>query len=388
MHQKEECILELKAFHDDLERHLRLYDSSLDESFPDYPIRNRQALDTQRQDLTRQMYLVDAVLRRFAKVQRFELRGHAFDIFHEAVGNSLAEVKGYALEQAIAQTGGVLALIETFSDSEWAARTDAPRGESRASSGPVSGRPRQQPSTELDDRLPLLRQGVFDRDLDALIMDAHKREEPISLVIIDLDHFKAINDRWGHPRGDDVLLHVSTLISKQVRGKGKAYHYGGDEITLLLPNYSAMEAVALAEEIRKQLEAAEMTEDRLKITASFGIAIAPQHGEAAQDLLKLADSALYEAKDLGRNCVRVSGEPRPTVASPREVPRRLPDLGALTETQAQAIRVQYFQQGIAPCPRDTTPMQAKQSWQKGRKTPDLFVQCPVCGLAEIIEGAE
>jgi diguanylate cyclase (GGDEF)-like protein len=163
--------------------------------------------------------------------------------------------------------------------------------------------------SDLDDRLPLLRRRVFDRDLAAMARTS-QAEAPLALVMIDIDFFKRVNDEHGHPAGDDVLRVVAVRIHQAVGGKGRAYRYGGEEIALLLPNYSAAEAAALGERIRRHIEASPIGGHRLTITASLGVACLPDHAADAATLLESADAALYEAKTLGRNRLRVSGDPK------------------------------------------------------------------------------
>jgi diguanylate cyclase (GGDEF)-like protein len=161
---------------------------------------------------------------------------------------------------------------------------------------------------DLDDRLPLNRRGAFDRDLPEMVEAAEKAEELLSLVMIDIDHFKAVNDQHGHPVGDEVLVEVADLVVCRASRKGKAYRYGGEEFALLLPTYSAEEAVGLAERIRKDISADVLSSKRLSITASFGVACLPVQASDAKNLLELADAALYRAKHGGRNQVQ-SAEP-------------------------------------------------------------------------------
>ncbi len=162
---------------------------------------------------------------------------------------------------------------------------------------------------ELDDRLPLNRAATFDRDLVEMTKAVRRADEPLSLVMIDLDHFKTVNDEHGHPVGDEVLVAVSEVVTKRLGRKGKAYRYGGEEFALLLPSYSAEEAFGLAERIRKDIRAAVVSSKGLRVTASFGVACLPDDASNPKGLLEKADAALYEAKNLGRNRVRVSGNP-------------------------------------------------------------------------------
>jgi diguanylate cyclase (GGDEF)-like protein len=176
-------------------------------------------------------------------------------------------------------------------------------------------KPYEPPQVELDDLLPLNRRGTFDEDLVEMVKTAKSTGEPLSLVMLDIDHFKGVNDRYGHPVGDEVLIAVAELAIKSLANKGKAYRYGGEEFALLLPNLSVEEAVGLAERIRKDIEKTTVSSKSLKVTVSFGIASVPDHAKNSKTLLERADAALYEAKNMGRNRVRFDGEPKPDKAS-------------------------------------------------------------------------
>ena len=245
---------------------------------------------------------------------------------------------------------------------------------------------KQTSPEERDDLIPLYRRRVFDRDLVAMVNEAARAREPLTLVMIDLDRFKQVNDEHGHRVGDEVLLATSELVNRRVRGKGKAYRYGGEEIALLLPNYSVDEAVVLAEMLRKDLEGTPLSSRRLTITASFGLACVPDHASDPAALVEKADAALYEAKDLGRNYVRISGEPRPSNPSPREIRRREPESGGLSEKQKDEIRLQYFRTGQVRCPNDQALLEVKESGTMGKSTRDLLISCGYCGLLEDLSG--
>jgi diguanylate cyclase (GGDEF)-like protein len=141
--------------------------------------------------------------------------------------------------------------------------------------------------------------------------------------MIDVDRFGLINKTYGHPVGDDVLKFVANTIKEITGSKGKCYRYGGEEIAIVLPNYTAEEAEALAERARCQICAAAFAEQSVHVSASFGVAQIPTHASTARELLKLADSALLDAKNRGRNLVRISGEEGPE-ARPRLSTRKRP----------------------------------------------------------------
>ncbi len=161
---------------------------------------------------------------------------------------------------------------------------------------------------EMDDRLPLYRRKFFDAELESSVKEALNNGFPLALVMVDVDKFSEVNNTHGHPTGDEVLLAISATIANRVRGKGKAYRYGGEEIAIILPNYLRIEAAALAESIRMELEQTQISEKKLNVTASFGVATAPKDARGGKELLELADAALRSAKNLGRNLVRVVGD--------------------------------------------------------------------------------
>lgn len=245
----------------------------------------------------------------------------------------------------------------------------------------------QEDVRPLDGLLSLFRRESFDIDLEEFSRAATPTR-PLCLVMIDIDHFKAVNDTHGHPAADEVLQSIAALTRQCSLNKGSAYRYGGEELAVLLPNFSTDEGTSFAERLRRSIEAAVHGSIGIKVTASFGIACIPDHANDPSLLLRSADEALYEAKELGRNCVRVHGEPRPQKQEPRNPSRKQPEPGRLTERQMQAIRLQYFRQGGAQCPNDQAWLTVKQSHQYGFKTPDLFILCGVCGLNMELPGEE
>jgi len=145
----------------------------------------------------------------------------------------------------------------------------------------------------------------FDLDLAQAVDGANSARAPLCLVLSDLDNFKQINDRFGHPVGDEILRLFTGLLVQNVKGRDKIARFGGEEFAILLPNTSMGNAYHLTEQIRNQLQQApwvgEMTgEAVLKLTASFGIAQLGD-GDSASALLRRADAKLYEAKRNGRN---------------------------------------------------------------------------------------
>ena len=138
-----------------------------------------------------------------------------------------------------------------------------------------------------------------------------KREKSVSsLVLFDLDFFKRVNDKHGHPVGDELLKHVSQILQHAAREGDTVARIGGEEFVFFLPNTSATDAAAIAERIRNTVSLTTMTTDRqqqIKITISGGVASTEDHTTTTpQALYSQADKALYIAKEQGRNKVIIS----------------------------------------------------------------------------------
>jgi two-component system cell cycle response regulator len=135
---------------------------------------------------------------------------------------------------------------------------------------------------------------------------AQRESSPLGVVIVDLDHFKHINDNHGHPAGDAVLREAARRMQNGVRHYDSVGRYGGEEFLILLPNCSEVESCSQAERLRKQLAQTEIriNDTALRITASFGVTAAiPGEPWTAEGLVRKADEALYVAKKSGRNRV-------------------------------------------------------------------------------------
>ena len=135
---------------------------------------------------------------------------------------------------------------------------------------------------------------------------SNRSGSPFALVMIDLDHFKRVNDVYGHQQGDVVLQSTSMVIQAQLRQYDTAARFGGEEFTLLLPETSLDEAVLVAERLRQGISNIQFSGSisDLEITASFGVAAIPHSKiNTIEDLIRLADKAMYMAKENGRNRV-------------------------------------------------------------------------------------
>jgi diguanylate cyclase (GGDEF)-like protein len=149
----------------------------------------------------------------------------------------------------------------------------------------------------------------FDQFIEQQVAAALRSNQHLSLVMFDIDKFKSINDTHGHQAGDEVIRTMSKLLRSVSRKQDLAARYGGEEMVLCLPNTPRAVAAAIAETIRKGLEARTVTHERktIRVTTSAGVAsIEPGSPlRTAAQVLKAADAALYHAKHSGRNCVKV-----------------------------------------------------------------------------------
>lgn len=145
----------------------------------------------------------------------------------------------------------------------------------------------------------------MDAVLERELAEAERHDQPISCLMIDVDHFKRFNDSFGHDAGDAVLREVGNMLRDATRQNDAAFRYGGEEFLLLLPGIAADRAVLRAEEIRARIGGLHVQyggETLGPVTVSIGVASLPEHC-GAQNLVKMADSALLHAKSSGRNRV-------------------------------------------------------------------------------------
>lgn len=138
--------------------------------------------------------------------------------------------------------------------------------------------------------------------------------EPLSLIMVDIDHFKKVNDTHGHVAGDRVLQGVAEILLRKVRG-GSAFRYGGEEMAVLLPKSDVAAAAAVAERLRAAIEARKIA--GIKVTASFGVAQLDEPVVDPPSFVERADRALYASKENGRNRVTAAEASRPAPASSR-----------------------------------------------------------------------
>jgi two-component system, cell cycle response regulator len=163
---------------------------------------------------------------------------------------------------------------------------------------------------QTDPLTQLLNRRALTERITAEMERALRYDSTLALLMIDLDHFKRVNDTYGHLVGDDVLRDVAQLLSQTIRGSDIVARYGGEEFLVLLPETEDGGAESFAERLREAVEQHEFAKDSLaealKLTASVGVAVFPAARiENVEDLFQRADAALYRAKAAGRNLVRM-----------------------------------------------------------------------------------
>lgn len=199
------------------------------------------------------------------------LIGHAAD---------LREEDKRLIGDTVAYTAPVMANLRNLAIAERRAQTDS-----------LTGLPNRR---ALDD--------TFKR----MVAQAGRSFASMSILLLDLDHFKDVNDSYGHDRGDEVLAIASRLITESLRVSDFAARMGGEEFVALLPNTDLTGAATVAEKMRHAFAQLAVTGINRPITASMGVATFPDHGDHFETLLRSADRALYQAKHDGRNCVRAA----------------------------------------------------------------------------------
>jgi diguanylate cyclase (GGDEF)-like protein len=153
----------------------------------------------------------------------------------------------------------------------------------------------------------LLNREQLDAELRQGLALAARNGQPLAVALLDLDHFKAINDLHGHPAGDEVLVIVARVLGEAVRSTDRVGRWGGEEFLVMLPDTGETGAQAVGEKIRAAIEAGPYPAG-LAVTVSVGIAVAGHGVETPETLVARADRALYAAKAAGRNRVRLAPE--------------------------------------------------------------------------------
>jgi diguanylate cyclase (GGDEF)-like protein len=158
-----------------------------------------------------------------------------------------------------------------------------------------------------DSLTSLYNHGAFKERLDREIKLAERNGERVSLILLDLDHLKRINDTFGHRAGDECLIHVSEVMRQTVREVDICARYGGEEFVVILPQCSREDAISVAERLREAISSSPVKRlgQRVdQVTASVGVSTYPSPAKTADELIEMADRAMYLAKAAGRNRVR------------------------------------------------------------------------------------
>lgn len=174
-----------------------------------------------------------------------------------------------------------------------------------------------QSLVHMDDVTGLYNQRKLLLDLDACIERFHKIQEPFSVLFVDIDHFKQVNDGHGHIVGTQLLAEVAGVIKGVLRDSDLCYRYGGDEFVVIIPGSNGNEGRFIGERLlgairAKNFEIADIDDDkdvhRLKLSASIGVAGFPEDAKTRDEVLSIADKMMYQAKESGRGQVCRAGE--------------------------------------------------------------------------------
>lgn len=144
---------------------------------------------------------------------------------------------------------------------------------------------------------------------DALTREMERSQrsfQPVSMIMIDIDFFKKLNDQWGHEIGNQALIHLATIIRQTIRKLDIPCRYGGEEFVVILPNTDLRHSIAVAKRIRETIEQSvlKLENDSISMTASLGVdEYRPHHSDSADSFVERVDAWLYQAKHSGRNNV-------------------------------------------------------------------------------------
>jgi two-component system cell cycle response regulator len=163
---------------------------------------------------------------------------------------------------------------------------------------------------QIDGLTGLWNRGQFDHRLASELSLAKRTNDPLSVMMVDIDNFKSINDTFGHPTGDEIIRQVGQIITDCVRLEDVVCRYGGEEFAIVMPNTSSERASIAAERIRRKLNDGDLNAlgENIKVTASFGVA--GSRG-ASDRTVRAADEALYRAKRCGRNRIERAADVAP-----------------------------------------------------------------------------
>jgi diguanylate cyclase (GGDEF)-like protein len=172
-----------------------------------------------------------------------------------------------------------------------------------------------------DSLTELYNRRVFNEFIERELNRAKRYNQPLSLVMMDMHRFKEVNDKHGHPRGDEVLRLAAATLKKALRTSDFAFRIGGDEFALILPQTDAAQALALSRRV-ETVFADTLKSLQLNVTVGmdYGVANFPQDGDNAEDLVRIADERLYQRKHAHRDRPAETPTPRPAEAAPTQPP--------------------------------------------------------------------
>ncbi|SEQ39483.1 diguanylate cyclase [Ectothiorhodospira magna] len=158
--------------------------------------------------------------------------------------------------------------------------------------------------TDVDELTGLLNRAAMERDLERELAHARRNQSPLCVAMVDADHFKRVNDIYGHGFGDAVLEELADRFEAALRPHDRVYRYGGEEFLIMLPETTLQDGVQVIERLRQTVSETSISEDDVEVfqTISAGVAQAGEQDEN-EDVIERADGALYEAKASGRNRV-------------------------------------------------------------------------------------
>ncbi|MDX3001637.1 GGDEF domain-containing protein [Kribbella solani] len=186
---------------------------------------------------------------------------------------------------------------------------------------------------QTDPKTSLTRVDWWRRRTDQMLRTSRNQREPMAVLLIDIDHFKLVNDRHGHLVGDEALRAVATILRSAIRVKDVIGRFGGEEFVIALPDTGIDEATVTADRLRNAVAASplaamcagvlddpDLDPDTFHLTVSIGVAVYPGDGGTVDDLLLRADRAMYAAKAAGRNRVRLAADTVPPLAADTDPP--------------------------------------------------------------------
>ncbi|PZV10586.1 MAG: GGDEF domain-containing protein [Pseudanabaena sp.] len=153
----------------------------------------------------------------------------------------------------------------------------------------------------------LLNRRAITQQLEIAMNQFERNDRPFTIILLDIDFFKRVNDVYGHDGGDEVLIHLAQILQNKMRKSDLASRWGGEEFLILLPDTTLNQAYEIADRLRFYVET-NPTQSNIQITISIGIAVIRQHANSLESLITAADNALYSAKKNGRNLVAIADQ--------------------------------------------------------------------------------